>query len=193
VNFFVITFFLKVFGTEAIAAFGISIRIEQIAILPALGLSTAALTLVGQNNGARNFERAEKVFRLALKYGFIAVAPVVLAAFIFAPRLVGIFSNDPAVIELGTTILRIGALTDLAYVANDIILATVQALRKPNFVFWNSLFRELILPIGIFWMLIHELNFGFVSIWWTVFAINWIVVIATFLFLRSVFLRKFGK
>jgi len=190
VNFFVITFFLKFFGAEAIAAFGISIRIEQIAILPALGLSTATLALVGQNNGARNFARAEKVFRLALKYGFVVVAPVVLAAFIFAPELIGIFSDDPAVIALGTIILRIGALTDLAYVANDIILATVQALKKPAFVFWNSIFRELILPIGIFWILIHEMDFGFTAIWWAIFAINWSVVAMTFIFVRKVFRRK---
>lgn len=190
INFFVITFFLQFFGAEAVAAFGISIRIEQIAILPALGLSTAALTLVGQNNGARKFDRAEKVFRLAVKYGFVAVAPVVAAAFIFAPQLVGIFSDDPAVINFGTTILRIGALTDLAYVANDIILATVQALRKPNFVFWNALFRELILPIGIFWILIHRLGLGINAIWWAIFALNWIVVVVTFLFLRKLFRRK---
>lgn len=190
INFFIITFFLKFFGMEAVAAFGISIRIEQISILPALGLSIATLVLVGQNNGARNFARAEKITRLALKYGILVISPIVALVFIFASQLMGIFTDSPDVITFGTIALRIGALTDLAYVLNDIVLAALQGLKKPNFILWNSLVREVVLPIGIFWILIHELNFGFTSIWWAIFAINWFVVITTLIFIKIVFLKK---
>lgn len=190
IGFFVITFFVKFFGADAVAAFGISIRIEQIAILPALGLSIATLTLVGQNNGAGNIERAQETVKTALRYGVLVVSPIIIGAFIFAPELIGLFSDDPAVIAFGVIVLRIGTLTDLAYVINDIVLAGFQGLKKPNFVFWNSIARELVLPIGIFWILINELNLGFSSIWWAIFAINWSVALVTAFFLRRIFQIK---
>ena len=54
---FVITYFLSGFGQKAVAAYGVATRIEQIVLLPTIGLNVAALTLAAQNGGAGLFDR----------------------------------------------------------------------------------------------------------------------------------------
>ncbi len=56
-GFFVVTYFLKFYGEPSVAAFGVGTRIEQIGLMPAFGLYAAIMVLVGQNNGAKNYDR----------------------------------------------------------------------------------------------------------------------------------------
>ncbi|OHE16958.1 MAG: hypothetical protein A2X96_05910 [Syntrophobacterales bacterium GWC2_56_13] len=63
---FVITYFVSGFGKETVAAYGAAMRIEQIMLLPTIGLSTATLAIVAQNSGARLFARMAEAVRMAL-------------------------------------------------------------------------------------------------------------------------------
>ena len=60
IGIFVISYFIKSYGHAAIAAFGIGMRIEQISLLPAIGLTIATLSITGQNNGAQFYDRVER-------------------------------------------------------------------------------------------------------------------------------------
>ncbi|MGB1520697.1 MAG: MATE family efflux transporter, partial [Limisphaerales bacterium] len=66
---FIITWFISFFSKEGVAAYGIATRIEQILLLPTIGLNVAVLTLVGQNYGARQLERIYEVRQTALRWG----------------------------------------------------------------------------------------------------------------------------
>ena len=66
---FIITYFLSQFGQAVVAAYGVATRIEQIVLLPALGLNIAVLTLAAQNSGAGRFDRVRQATRTALRYG----------------------------------------------------------------------------------------------------------------------------
>ena len=73
-GFFIITFFVSYFPTPetsavSIAAYGIAIRIEQIILLPAIGLNFACLSLTGQNYGALKFDRIREGYLISMKYG----------------------------------------------------------------------------------------------------------------------------
>jgi putative MATE family efflux protein len=71
---FIINFFIARAGsTEGLAAYGVGLRIEQIALLPSMGLTTAILSLTGNNFGAGHMERVRETFRVSLKYGFIVM------------------------------------------------------------------------------------------------------------------------
>ena len=78
---FIITYFLSEFGQKTVAAYGAATRIEQIVLLPALGLNVAALTLAAQNSGAGYFDRVRSTVRYALSYG--AGVMVLGAAIVF--------------------------------------------------------------------------------------------------------------
>ena len=91
---FVITYFLSHFGQEVVAAYGVATRIEQLVLLPTIGLNTAALTLTAQNGGAGLYDRVRQTVRKALIYGgFITVGGSVLL-FFGAEFLMGLFTDD---------------------------------------------------------------------------------------------------
>jgi putative MATE family efflux protein len=103
------------FGSAAVAGYTIAVRLLVFAILPAWGLSNAAATLVGQNLGAQNPERAEKSVYRAGFYNMTYMA-VVTVAFVFFPSfLVAIFTHDPAVASLAVSCLVIFGFTMMSY------------------------------------------------------------------------------
>ncbi len=94
-------------GTTASAGYQIAMRNVVFFILPAWGLSNAAATLVGQNLGANEMDRAEKSVMLTTKYNAIFMALVAIL-FILIPRpIIHIFTQDEAIIAYGVQALRI--------------------------------------------------------------------------------------
>ena len=95
------------FGTDAVNGYGLAIRIIIFTILPAWGIANAGATLMGQNLGAKQPERAgTSVWRAAyLNAIFLFIVSVVY--FLFAESLIGIFNDDENVIAIGTRALKI--------------------------------------------------------------------------------------
>jgi putative MATE family efflux protein len=94
-------------GTAASAGYQIAFRNFVFFILPAWGLSNAAATLIGQNLGAKQFQRAEESVFTTAKYSVALMALVTLIFMFFSNTLVGIFTQDPEVHAHGTKALRI--------------------------------------------------------------------------------------
>ncbi len=94
------------FGTAAIAAFGISMRLHMLIFGPSMGFGTAAATLIGQNLGAGKPHRAEKAGWTAA--GIIVCISLVLTAVFWAipGKLIAVFNDDPAVVAIGVGVLR---------------------------------------------------------------------------------------
>jgi len=97
---------VSTYGSDAVAGYTIAIRIIMFTILPAWGLSNAVATLVGQNLGAGQPDRAEQsVWRIA-KYNVYFLLSVALVFIIFPKAIVSLFTADPLVIEYGVACLR---------------------------------------------------------------------------------------
>ncbi|HLK05818.1 MAG TPA: MATE family efflux transporter [Candidatus Acidoferrum sp.] len=106
---------VSVFGSAALAGYTIAIRIVIFVILPSWGLSNAAATLVGQNLGAKQPERAEKsVWRTGL-YNMIFLGVVGLFFIFFAEPVIRLFTHDPAVVPLAVAALRIFSYGNIGY------------------------------------------------------------------------------
>ncbi len=106
---------ISVFGSAALAGYTIAIRVVVFAILPSWGLSNAAATLVGQNLGAKNPERAElAVWRTGL-YNMIFLGVIGVFFVFFAEPIIRLFTQDPGVIPLGASCLRIVSYGNIGY------------------------------------------------------------------------------
>jgi len=94
------------FGSEVLAAYSLASRVTEFLQFPAMGISTAAATMVGQNLGAKRTDRAERSAFLA-SYGAAACSLALLAALnVLALRVLGWFTQDTLLVGPGTTILR---------------------------------------------------------------------------------------
>jgi putative MATE family efflux protein len=187
---FVITYFVSTFGKEAVAAYGIAMRVEQIVLIPAIGLNIATLSLVAQNNGAGLFNRVQEAVGTSLRYGGIIMALGTVGVFALAGPLMAAFTSEGRVIEVGATYLRIDALVLYAYVLLFIHVAAMQGIKRPMFALWIGFYRQLVAPGIVFWVLTRFLDFGLLGIWWGIFAITWSAALFTLFFVRLTLKRK---
>jgi putative MATE family efflux protein len=173
IGIFIINYYVLMFGgTDGIASYGASVRIEQIALLPALGLNIAVLTLVGQNFGANQFLRMNETIIKSLKIGIIMMIIGGIFLYIFSPLLVGLFNSDENVIRIGVRYLRIQVFTLSSYVILNIFTSFLQGIKKPNFIIIIGVYRQ-VLPFLIFYLLGYHYNLGLDGVWFGILAINW--------------------
>ncbi len=103
----VMTFLITSFGTVTMASYGVGTNVLNFIVIPAMGFSMATSTLVGQNIGAGNIPRAERVARLAGMITFVVLSLAGLVCFLLARQIVALFvPNDAAVIGEGAVFIR---------------------------------------------------------------------------------------
>jgi len=189
---FVITYFVSRFGKEAVAAYGIATRIEQIILLPSIGLNVATLTIVAQNNGAGRFDRITETLNRSLLYGGLLMAAGTLIVFAGAAPLMGLFTGDGGVIGIGKVFLRIDSLVFFAYVILFVNVAALQGVKRPFYAIWLGLSRQVVAPVLVFYTTTVLLGFGLLGIWWGIFAITWTAALVT-LFYSGALLKRVEK
>jgi putative MATE family efflux protein len=174
------------FGASAVAGYTIAIRIVIFAILPSWGLSNAAATLVGQNLGAKQPERAEtSVWRTGF-YNMIFLGAVGILFVFFAEPVVHIFSRDPDVVPLAVSCLRIVSCGNIGYAYAMVMLQafngagdTVTPTIVNFFGFW--MFE---IPLA-YWLAIHQGMHSNGVYWSIVIAEGSIAVASIVLFRRG--------
>lgn len=186
---FVITWFVGRYGTEAVAAYGIATRIEQVLLLPVMGLNVATLALIAQNRGALRFDRVRETVRSALGHGLTFVTIGSAAVFIGAEPLMSLFSKDLLVRETGAGYLRFAAFVFPAYMVLYINSFALQGIRRPQISLAIGLFRQMVLPLPVFWLLSFKLGWGLTGIWSGIVAVNWTAALISLWVIRVVMAR----
>jgi putative MATE family efflux protein len=156
------------FGDAVLAGYTIAIRIVVFAFLPAWGFSNAAATLVGQNLGARRPDRAERAVWLTGTYTMAFLAVVTLLFLLLAPRLVAIFTSQPATAAAAVSALRI---LSYGYVLYAWGMATVQGFNGAGDTItptWMHFFAFWVLELPLAWVLAHPFGLGPRGVFWSV-------------------------
>ena len=101
-----------VYGTGAMAAYGIGNKVNGLITLPSNGIGSAVATIVGQNIGANQIDRAEKGYKIARRVSviFLFVGGLILSRPFLSEAIVGLFSTDEEVIAMAADFLSIMAL-----------------------------------------------------------------------------------
>jgi len=110
-GFMILNIFVLSFGDFTIAAFGIGNSINSLILMPAMGIGAALATVVGQNLGASQEDRAARAVWESIRLSMIILSIGGVVMCIIAPYIIGIFTQEPVVLEQGTYFLRLIAIT----------------------------------------------------------------------------------
>ncbi len=179
---FIITWFISFFSKEGVAAYGIATRIEQILLLPTIGLNVAVLTLVGQNYGARQLERIYEVRQTALRWGLAMMILGGMLLYPMAETTMAWFTDSEAVITLGADYLRVASITLCSYVILFQTVFMLQGLKRPMVGLWIGLYRQIVAPLLVFYGLAYGLDWGIDGIWWGIFGVTWSAALFTLVY-----------
>ena len=148
------------FGSAAVAGYTLAIRMILFAILPSWGISSAAATLVGQNLGAKRPERSAQAVWLAGIYNMIFLTAVGIALFAFAPRFVGLFTSDTAIIPLAVACLRFISVGYPFYAWGMVLEQAFNGAGDTVTPTWVNLFCYWMLQIPLAWWLAGPAGMG---------------------------------
>ena len=188
-----ILFFVSKFGYLAAAGYGSALRIEQILLLPVIGLNTAVLTIAGQNFGAKLFNRVDESYTKAIIVGssFMILAGIVI--FLLADNIVSIFTDNQKAIDFGADYLKVAAFIGPVYPVFFITNALFQAIKKPIYTVIITFSRLVLLPFFTMSVVVFVLNGSFKDLFLGLFFINWTFGILVFLFSKYYMKKIFSK
>ena len=190
VGIFNILYFIGQFGELATAGYGAALRVEQVFLLPVIGLNTAVLSIGGQNFGAKEFYRIKELYYKALLFGcsFMAIAGIIL--FFGAEFFVSQFTNNTEAIYHGAIYLKIAALIGPIYPVFFITTAVFQALKKSIYSLYLSILRLTAFPFLSLWYVINVRGGNYNDIFYTIMATNWLMGLAVLFFIPFFFRKK---
>lgn len=176
----VMTFLVAGFGTLTMAAYGIGSTILQVVTIPAMGLSMAISTLVGQNIGAGNIERASRIALLGTVWGFCVLTLVGVIAFAFAPALVAFFvPNDQSVIIEGAYFIRIMCFAWGGIGVQLCIVAAFRASGNMLSAMVIALVSQWMFQFPLAYVLSHHTVLREYGLWWSFPVTNVVIAVVS--------------
>ena len=174
------------FGEAAIAGYVIALRVVMFALLPALGLSNAAATMVGQNLGAGKPERSEAAVWKAAGFNTAFYFLVGLILLVFSHPIVSIFTSEPEVLRYGSSALYIIAF-GFAFYGLGMVLETAFNGAGDT---WTPTYLNLlvfwIFEIPLAYLLAYTFEMGPQGVFWAItYAFSLLAVASAILFRRG--------
>ena len=174
------------FGSVAIAGYQIGLRVIIFVLLPAVGLANAAATLVGQNLGAGNPERAERSVWMAggLNAALLGVAGLMFV--LFADLVISIFTDDPAVAGYGRDCLKIVGYGYAFYGLGMVMESSFNGAGDTWTPTYLNFFIFWLFEIPLAYLLAYRFEFGPQGVFWAItLAFSLLAVSAALLFKRG--------
>ncbi len=160
-------------GENAVAGYGAATRIEQVVLLPVLGINTAIISIIAQNYGAGNYERIRESYYTAIKYALIIMIISGIFIFMTSGIIPTFFSDSLEVNHFGKKYLQISAFVLPAYPIFFLSNGFFMALKKSENALITNFFRNVALPIITFYVSSYYMA-DFNTFFWIWVVSNWI-------------------
>ena len=166
--------YVGLFGEYAVAGYGSATRIEQVVLLPILGINTAIISIIAQNIGAKYYDRVEQSYFTSIKYGLFIMLIAGVVIFISADIVPKFFSSNPDVIMHGSMYLKISAFILPAYPIFFLSNGFFMALKKSEKAMVNNIARNVIVPVLSFYIAKY-LNADFKTFFYIWAIFQWLI------------------
>ena len=176
----------------AVAGYGAATRIEQVVLLPILGINTAIISIIAQNFGANNFDRVKETYFVSIKYGLILMVFSGILVYLTADIVPRFFSSNEVVLEYGRRYLKIAAFILPAYPIFFLSNGFFMGLKKSNYAMVNNMMRNVLVPICVFY-LAKYLSADFDTFFWLWFVFLWTLSILLFTYVSYYIKKKLDK
>ena len=176
----------------AVAGYGAATRIEQVVLLPILGINTAIISIIAQNFGANNFDRVKETYFVSIKYGLILMGFSGILVYLTADIVQKFFSSNEVVLEYGRRYLKIAAFILPAYPIFFLSNGFFMGLKKSNYAMVNNMMRNVLVPICVFY-LAKYLSADFDTFFWLWFVFQWTLSILLFTYVSYYIKKKLDK
>jgi len=180
----ILMYFVSTYGVDAVAGYGIGFRVEQIMLLPALGLSTATLAIVSNNFGAKKYDRVIETLNTALKYGFLIAMFGIVFMYIFGEFLIEQFDPNINVTQFGIDYLLIEVWLFFAYVTLFICVSTLQGIKKPKMIFYVGLYRQIVAKLIVASIIVIYFQLDIIYLWYGILVMIYSAAIFMFFYTK---------
>ncbi len=160
------------FGTNATAAYSVVFRIDSFAALPAMNFANAFSTFVGQNLGANRPERVRTGLWATFKMTTTIAVTISLIAIIFSRPLMQLFTQDPAVIEIGASYLKIVAFFYITFSTMFVVGGVMRGAGDTFVPMLITFFALWVVRIPVCYFLSEK--FGYIGLWWGI-PVAWVI------------------
>lgn len=164
-------YFVSTYGFKSVAAFGIGYRVEQIILLPMLGLNTAVISIVSNNFGAKNFDRIDEVIHKALRYGYIMSAIGVVLIALFGKYVIMVFDTDIEVVDTAYIYIIFESFIFFSFITLFISTSTLQGIKTPFIIPYISFYRQIFMPLIFFYLVVNVFELSIIYLWISMFII----------------------
>lgn len=165
-------------------AFSLGFRVEFFAFLPAAGFGFGAMAIMGQSIGAKKMERAREAFSKAFLYSFLADTGIGVAVALFAGAVIGVFTQDPVVMEYARSYMWTVALT-YGFLGGMMVEASAfQSINKSWHGFWIFVLRFLVISIPLSYVLTQIYDFSIQGVWVAIMLGNIVATTVGYFWIR---------
>jgi len=184
--------YVGLFGEYAVAGYGSATRIEQVVLLPILGINTAIISIIAQNIGAKYYYRVEQSYFTSIKYGLIIMLIAGVVIFISADIVPKFFSSNPEVIMHGSMYLKISAFILPAYPIFFLSNGFFMALKKSEKAMVNNIARNVIVPVLSFYIAKY-LNADFKTFFYIWAIFQWLISLMLLFYVKYYIKHKLAN
>lgn len=181
------------FGAEAMAGMTIFAKVEGFLYFPLFSLGLAVTGFVGQNFGAKEYERVKEGINISLKISVYTSLIFIIILNIFAPYILKLFTNDAAVIKVGLESIRIVFPSYVLYAMNQIYIGSLRGIEKTFEPMLISLFAHCI--FRVIWCFVLLQYFHNMKVIYSSYSVSIVLMFVLYYtsYKRNIYKKYFNK
>lgn len=181
------------FGAEAMAGMTIFAKVEGFLYFPLFSLGLAVTGFVGQNFGAKEYERVKEGINISLKISVYTSLIFIIILNIFAPYILRLFTNDAAVIKVGLESIRIVFPSYVLYAMNQIYIGSLRGIEKTFEPMLISLFAHCI--FRVIWCFVLLQYFHNMKVIYSSYSVSIVLMFVLYYtsYKRNIYKKYFNK